>query len=486
MGEFRMPSLGADMDRGTLVEWHVAVGDAVRRGDIVAAVETDKSVIDVEVFESGVVEELLVEPGTGVEVGTPLARIGAGEQGAGDAPDAADGSDAQEVDRSPSTSPPRSSTALPTPAPARHREHASGPTGVGPTHHHAGRVLSPLVRHLAERRGLDAGRIEGTGPGGRVTREDVEAADRRLSRSSPPATPRSSPPATPRARRRAAELGVDLHDVTGSGPHGAVRERDLPTESPAERAPAPPPARSGGDARRAAITRTMERSNLEIPHYHLSTTVDLGALVAWLEERNRSRPPDRRVLPAAALLRATALAAAQVPSLNGTWTDGAPALSAEVHLGVMVSLRGGGLLVPVIHDADRRSTDEIMAALSELVQRARRGALRSSELAGATISVTNLGDRGVDEVHGVIHPPELALVGIGRIALRALVVDGAVVARPSVVVTLAADHRASDGRTGSAFLRRMERLLAQPARLEDRPDEERADQERPDHEEELT
>ncbi len=120
MGEFRMPSLGADMDRGTLVEWHVAAGDAVRRGDIVAAVETDKSVIDVEVFESGVVEELLVEPGTGVEVGTPLARIGAGEQGTGDAPDAADGSDAQEVDRSPSTSPPRSSTARgrPTPQPA--------------------------------------------------------------------------------------------------------------------------------------------------------------------------------------------------------------------------------------------------------------------------------------------------------------------------------------------------------------------------------
>ncbi len=223
---------------------------------------------------------------------------------------------------------------------------------------------------------------------------------------------------------------------------------------------------------RAAIARTMERANREIPHYHVSTTVDLGPLTAWLEERNLGREPDRRVLPAAAFLRATALAAHQVPTLNGSWTDGAPVLADGVHLGVMVSMRNGGLLVPVIHDAERRSTDELMVALSDLVERTRRGALRSSEMTGATISVTNLGDRGVDEVHGVIHPPELALVGIGRIAPRALVVGGTVVARPSVVVSLAADHRASDGRTGSRLLRRMERLLTRPEQLDDRPDDE--------------
>ena len=320
------------------------------------------------------------------------------------------------------------------------------------------------MRHLAERGGLDTDRIRGSGPGGRVTRRDVEAAGR----------PRrgSSPPASPRARRRAAEVGVDLHHVTGSGPGGAVHERDLPGPTEPAITAAAAGAIAPADPMRAAIARTMERANREIPHYHLSTTVDLGPLTAWLEERNLGREPDRRVLPAAALLRATALAAHQVPTLNGSWTDGAPVLADGVHLGVMVSMRNGGLLVPVIHDAERRSTDELMVALSDLVERTRRGALRSSEMTGATISVTNLGDRGVDEVHGVIHPPELALVGIGRIAPRALVVGGTVVARPSVVVSLAADHRASDGRTGSRFLRRMERLLTRPEQLDDRPDDE--------------
>lgn len=443
-----MPSLGADMEEGTLVEWLVGVGDRVERGDIVASVETDKSTIEVEVFESGTVEELLVEPGTSVAVGAALARIGDGPGGTSSPPT---------VDHPP--------TAAPVEAPGPDRPGTV--VGDGPGRRHASVLRSPLVRHLAERLDVDTSRLQGTGPGGVITRHDVQ----RSARPFADAATTSSPRATPRARRRAAELGVDLRELTGTGVAGAICERDVTDaarrhDETADSRAAPVGEEPGVDRMRAAIARTMERSNREIPHYHLSSTIDLGALTDWLATRNTGRPASGRVLPAAAILRACALAAVKVPELNGEWRDGAPVTADQVHLGVLVSLRRGGLMAPVIRDAQDRSVEELMATLSDLVERARRGSLRSSELSGATLTVTNLGDRGVDEVHGVIHPPQLAIVGVGRIALRPLVVDGEVVARPSAVVTLGADHRATDGRTGSRFLRHLETVLADPTRLE--------------------
>jgi pyruvate dehydrogenase E2 component (dihydrolipoamide acetyltransferase) len=216
---------------------------------------------------------------------------------------------------------------------------------------------------------------------------------------------------------------------------------------------------------RRAIARTMSRSNREIPHYHLASTVDLDAAVAWLREHNEGRPPAQRLLPAALVLRAVALAAVRTPQLNGAWVDDAFVPGVGVHLGIAVSLRGGGLIAPVLHDADRLGPDEIMAVLTDLVARSRRGALRASEVDGAGLTVTNLGDRGVEVVHGVIHPPQVALVGVGRIQQRALVVDGAVVARPSTVVSLAADHRATDGQVGSRLLNDIDALLQRPDEL---------------------
>lgn len=431
-----MPSLGADMEEGVLVDWLVEVGDHVERGDIVASVETDKSTIEVEVFESGTVRELLVEPGTSVAVGTALARIG----DPGDPP--------------PDATAPHDPT-VETPGPDR----PATVVGDGPGRRHASLVRSPLVRHLAERLEVDPSHVRGTGPGGRLTRDDVERAAQPASTTATGRTPR----ATPRARRRAADLGVDLDGVPGTGVAGAISERDV---TAAAQRRVDTPGQPEPDRMRSAIARTMERSNREIPHYHLSSTVDLSALTEWLADLNADREPSERVLPAAAILRACALAAVKVPELNGEWLDGAPATSDRVHLGVLVSLRGGGLIAPVIRDAHERPVTALMSTLVDLVERSRRGTLRSSELSGATITVTNLGDRGVDEVHGVVHPPQLAIVGVGRIALRPLVVDGEVVARPSAVFTLAADHRATDGRTGSRFLREVESVLGDPARIE--------------------
>jgi pyruvate dehydrogenase E2 component (dihydrolipoamide acetyltransferase) len=444
MGHFRMPSLGADMEQGTLVEWKVAEGDRVHRGDIVAAVDTDKATIDVEVFEDGVVTELLAQPGDVLPVGAALAVIGS------DLPGAAEPVEPEPVEPAPVA-----------PAPAHPEPAHPEPSGIA--HDEASAVHSPVLRHLAERLGVDLDGLVGSGPGGRVTRADVEEA---AGPTPAPQSPALQPPAregrvvaSPRARRRAALAGVDLAAVRAAGADGAVRERDVLAVAGA----AAPTDRAA--TMRRAIARTMSRSNREIPHYHLASTVDLDAAVAWLREHNEGRPPAQRLLPAALVLRAVALAAVRTPQLNGAWVDDAFVPGVGVHLGIAVSLRGGGLIAPVLHDADRLGPDEIMAVLTDLVARSRRGALRASEVDGAGLTVTNLGDRGVEVVHGVIHPPQVALVGVGRIQQRALVVDGAVVARPSTVVSLAADHRATDGQVGSRLLNDIDALLQQPDEL---------------------
>lgn len=215
----------------------------------------------------------------------------------------------------------------------------------------------------------------------------------------------------------------------------------------------------------AAIARQMARSKREIPHYYLSSTIDVSAAIAWLTTSNEQRPVERRILPAAMVLTAVARAAGRHPDMNGHWLDESFQPSPSVDLGVVVSRRGGGLLVPVIAGADQRSLEDVMAELKGLVTRVRSGRLRSSDTAPATITVTNLGDLGADAVFGVIHPPQVAIVGVGRVAMRPVVVDAAVLARPTVTVTVAADHRVSDGIAGSRFLSTIESLLAAPDQL---------------------
>jgi pyruvate dehydrogenase E2 component (dihydrolipoamide acetyltransferase) len=406
-----MPSLGADMDRGTIVEWRVRPGDAVHRGDIVAVVDTDKSDIDVEIFEDGVIEELLVEPGHTVPVGTVLARVGSAAEG---------------KKRRPAVRPSRK---RPAPTPIRTK------------------AAAPAAEAEAE----------------------AETAK-------PPA---HAPRASPLARARAAANRVDLAAVAGSGPGGAVLASDLERVTAVVRAPltaAPARKRASASERQAAMRHTtgvlMARSKKEIPHYYLATTADLGPALAWLADTNAARPVTERLLPAAVLLKATALAIHDNPRMNGFWNthvdddeDSGFEPSSAVHLGVAVSLRGGGLIAPAIHDADLLSVDELMEALGDLVQRARAGTLRSSEMSDSTITVTNLGDQGVEEVFGVIYPPQVALVGFGRIVERPWASGGMLGVRPVVRVTLSADHRVSDGHDGARFLATIDRLLHCPEEL---------------------
>ncbi|TKB71976.1 MAG: 2-oxo acid dehydrogenase subunit E2, partial [Nitrospira sp.] len=213
------------------------------------------------------------------------------------------------------------------------------------------------------------------------------------------------------------------------------------------------------------IAAAMTRSKREIPHYYLSTTIDMGTAMAWLKEDNLRRPVTDRLLVGVLLLKAVALALREVPELNAVWKGSDVIHSPDIHVGVAISLRGGGLVAPALHQTDRQPLGELMKNFQDLVKRARAGTLRSSEMSDPTITVTSLGEQGVETVFGVIYPPQVALVGLGKLVERPWVVNGQVVARPVITASLSADHRVTDGRRGGLFLAALDRLLQEPSRL---------------------
>jgi pyruvate dehydrogenase E2 component (dihydrolipoamide acetyltransferase) len=345
MIEFKLPSLGAEMDEGTLIEWKVKPGDTVKKGDVVAVVDTSKSAIDVEIWEPGTVWELAIEPGDKVPVGTVIARLlEPGETN-------------------------------------EHAEEAKRERGVAVA---SARPVAPPTA---------------AAPPGAVL--PAAGADARVRVS-------------PAARRHASELGVDLAKVAGTGPQGAITLEDVER---AGKAPPAPPKDRWGEMRRA-IAAAMARSKREIPHYYLATDVALAAMSAWLAKRNEGRPVTERTLMAVPMLKAVARALVRYPEFNGYFRDGAFVAGTGIHLGVAISLRQGGLIAPAIRDVDAMGVDELMRHLADLVARARALTLRSSEMSDATITVTNLGDQGVEIVHGVIYPPQVALVGFGKVTQR--------------------------------------------------------------------
>jgi pyruvate dehydrogenase E2 component (dihydrolipoamide acetyltransferase) len=216
---------------------------------------------------------------------------------------------------------------------------------------------------------------------------------------------------------------------------------------------------------RAAIAAAMSRSKREIPHYYLSQTVDVTAVMAWLEAHNAEVAAEQRLLLPALLVKAIALACIEREGFSGFYRDGRFTPGEGVHVGVAVALRGGGLVAPAVMDADDQSLEAVMTNLREIVTRARAGRLRASELSAPTIILTSLGDSEIESLYPVIQPPQVAIVGAGAVLERPWVVDGAVAARRLVTLTLAADHRVTDGRSGAAFLSRMAAHLLQPEKL---------------------
>jgi pyruvate dehydrogenase E2 component (dihydrolipoamide acetyltransferase) len=278
---------------------------------------------------------------------------------------------------------------------------------------------------------------------------------------------------SPLARKRAQELGVDLSHVTGTGAEHSITVADVERAAEAAQPPAAPTISAptvtakGFDlaGMRRVIAAAMARSKREIPHYYLSTTIDMRRSLDWLAAENAKRPVTKRLLYLVLLIRVVALALRSTPELNGFWVDEAFKPGEGIHVGVAISLRQGGLANPAIHDVDKKTLDELMESMLDLVNRARSGHLRSSELSDGTITVTNLGEQGVESVFGVIYPPQVALVGFGRIAERPYALNGMVGVRPVIEATLAADHRVSDGHRGGRFLLEIEKFLQEPEKL---------------------
>ena len=390
MYEFRMPSLGADMEAGTLVEWLIKAGDTVNRGQVVAVVETQKGAVDVEIWEDGTVDKIVVETGRKVPVGELLAtlRTSGGESSA-----------AAEITPE-DVSPQLVKKPTITDAETLHSEAA-------PTLSVRQRI-SPSARKLAEERGIDITSVQPSEAGAVISRADVERTANAEASGSVTAKPTSP----------------DWHAQM-----------------------------------RVAIAAALSRSKREIPHYYLSTDIDVTRVVNWIESENLKRSISDRILPVVPFMRAISMALNEVPELNGFWVDGESRPSSAVHLGMAISMRGGGLVAPAIHDADGKSVDQLMVDLRDLVTRVRSGRLRSSEMSDPTVTFTNLGEKGVEGVFGVIYPPQVAIIGLGKISERPWVEGGQVVVRKVATVTLAADHRASDGHRGGLFLDALDRGL---------------------------
>jgi pyruvate dehydrogenase E2 component (dihydrolipoamide acetyltransferase) len=394
MADFLMPSLGPDMEAGTLVEWLVKPGDRVKRGDVVAVVDTQKGAIEVEIYQSGEIEQILVPLDARVPVGTPLARL----RGEGEPKPTVPLAAAPPAVAKPAVAAPIVPTAPP---------RMAAPSITGRLR------ASPAARKLAEVRGIDLASIVGSGPAGEITYADVDRM--------------AAKPAAPPEKKRAPSLDLN--------------------------------------AMRAAIAAAMARSKREIPHYYLEHQVDVSACERWLAEKNAALPPESRILMGALTIKAVALAARRFPAFNGFYRDNKFEPSGAIHVGVAISIRGGGLTAPALHDTDQLSIDELMNRLRDLVQRTRAGRIRSSEMADPTITVSSLGERGVDALYGVIYPPQVAIIGFGKSALRPWVVDGAIGPRSVITTTLSGDHRVSDGHAGALFLAEIGKLLQEPGKL---------------------
>jgi len=402
MAEFVMPTLGSDMTEGTLVEWKKKVGERVVKGEIIAEVDTEKAAIEIESFHSGVIEQLLAKPGERIPVGRVMAII------------REEGTRTTAAVRAPASPPP-----LQTVSP---KEPVSSPPPAPPP------IAAPVT---------EPGRL-------------------RIS---------------PAARKLAGELGVDPAFVQGTGPSGAITLDDIQRGAKAQgQQPSALPGFAGetGDRQarmRQTIAAAMARSKREIPHYYLSTTIDMGRAMTWLKEENLKRPVTDRLLYGVLLIKAVALALRQVPELNALWKENAAIQSPDIHVGVAISIRQGGLVAPAIHNTDKRSLGELMSSFQDVVKRARAGTLRSSELSDPTITVTSMGEQGVETVFGVIYPPQVALVGFGKVVDRPWVIEGQVVSRPVLTASLSADHRVTDGHRGGVFLSAIDRLLQEPGQL---------------------
>lgn len=416
-----MPALGMAQETGTLMRWLKAPGDTVARGEPLMEVETDKATVEVEAPASGVLADVVAEPGAVVPVGQRIARILAPGESAAPKP-------------------------------------AAPPPPKAPL------SATPTAARIAAEHKLDLAQIRPQG--GRVQKDDVLSF-----LNARPANRRA--PASPKARRLAQERGLELASIPGSGPEGAVLAADvlglLPPPSAPE--PQPEPAAAGLPRLWQVMVERLSQAWTSIPHFYLLREADASGLIAWrneLEQRAAARqgPQQAKITYTDLLVKVVAAALARHPRLNASWRDGDLILHPEINIGLAVAVEDG-LVVPVIHRADTLGLGQIAARRADLVARAQAGKLAPADLGGGTFTISNLGMYGVDAFSAIVNPPQAAILAVGRIAERVVPLNGQPAVRPTISLSLSGDHRAVDGARAAQFLQTVAEFIEHPMRMLD-------------------
>jgi pyruvate dehydrogenase E2 component (dihydrolipoamide acetyltransferase) len=406
-----MPALELAQETGKILHWLKSPGDTVSKGEPIVEIETDKVAVEIEAPASGVLRDVTAREGDVVPVGQTIALIV---------------------------------------APG---EAVASPPAV---------KVSPLARKIAEQHGVDVGQVKSSG--GTIQKADVLAYVG--SKKEPPLIDTAAArltAASPKARRLAAERGVNVSALRGSGPGGAVLAVDVPAAPPREqvrgRASADEPAVS---TVWRIMAERMTASWTTAPHFYLFREVNVSRLVSWRERANKRT--GARITYTDLLVRLVAAALSRHPRANSSWKDGAIVRNADVNIGLAVAI-DDGLVVPVIHRADTLSLAQIAARREDMVSRGQTGKLRPADIQGGGFTISNLGMYGVDAFNAIINPPQAAILAVGRIADRVVAVKGHPAVRPTLMLSLSCDHRAIDGARGAQLLGTLAELIEEPLAL---------------------
>jgi len=428
--EVIMPKVDMDQDTGTVVDWIKKDGDEVQQGEAILVIETAKVAIEVEAPATGILQGISAEVGEELPIATVIAYIL--EPG-------------EELPERPATKPPQITRAEETPPQAE-----AAPA-------------TPLAKNIAEAQGLDLSRIPGTGPGGRVTKSDIESLVTHRGQD-------GKAYATPAARRLAREGRMDISQLVGSGPGGRIQAPDvLAADAPPHLGTATTGRSSGVkiiplEGMRRTIAERMMRSAQTAPHFTLQIDVDMTRAEEMRTSFNKKG--NVKITPTAQVVKACAWALTRHPFVNAKLVGDEIHLLPEINIGVAVALEEG-LIVPVIHRAEQKGITEIAAELTDIVLRAREGELTTRDVTGGTFTVSNLGMFGIDRFTAIINPPESAILAVGKTVSRpaALNDEGDIGLVPTLTLTLSVDHRVLDGVVAARFLQDLRGAIEEPGWL---------------------
>ncbi len=455
-----MPQMGYDMQQGTVVRWHKQEGDAVARGDVLADIETDKATVEFEAFVSGVLRKIVAQEGIAIPVGDLIAVITGPDEalpegllsgrGSGNKDDAPAGNGATSVAAQPVSTV------------------ASAPPAASP----GGEVrASPIARRLAREQGIDLAVVTGTGPGGRIVEKDVLNHTDAGAQTSPVATAAAEVRASPIARRLAREGGIELALVTGTGPGGRIVEQDVLNHLEAASQPSSDAASASAQPEqvdlsrmRQTIAKVTSDSKRDIPHFYVSSEVDMTKATEMRGDLNEVLASESRVSVNDLVVKACAMALQKFPKFNAFYQGGHLQMNPDINIGIAIALESG-LIVPGINGCQAKSLVEIAAASRDLIARAHSGTLRNEEYSGTTFSVSNLGMFDVDSFTAIIYPPHAAILAVGRVKEQAVARDGQVTVAQIMTATLSVDHRVADGAEAARFIMEIKGLLEKPAAL---------------------